>query len=169
MKKILIALDYDPPAQVIAERGYALARDMQAEVYLLHVLAEGGYYLAPDYPAIMGFEGFNALSTAQISNIDELRKAARNYLDTTRQHLGDDRIQTLVREGDFAEGIVETAGEIQADLIVMGSHGRRGLGKMIMGSVAEQVLHRSSVPLFIIPTKNIRDGQDTRTAESPKH
>ena len=49
MKKILIALDYDPPAQKIAETGYALAKDMNAEVVLLHVVLQAREFkeLAP--------------------------------------------------------------------------------------------------------------------------
>lgn len=56
-------------------------------------------------------------------------------------------------EGVFADSILEAAKSESADIIVMGSHGRGGLDKLIMGSVAEKVLHHSSVPLFIIPTK----------------
>jgi nucleotide-binding universal stress UspA family protein len=157
MKKILIALDYGPPAQKIAETGYALAKAMSADVILLHVLSEPAYYFSPEYSAIMGFEGFNALSMAPSINSDELKKAAQSYLDKTKQHLHDENIQTIIIEGDFAASIVETAMEINADIIVMGSHGRRGFNKIIMGSVAEQVLHKSTIPLFIIPVKNVEE------------
>ena len=59
----------------------------------------------------------------------------------------------MVEEGDFAEVILKTARHIHADIIVMGSHSRRWLDKILMGSVTEKVLHRTSIPLFIIPTK----------------
>lgn len=159
MKKILIALDYDPPAQKIAETGYALAKDMNAEVVLLHVVSEAAYYSSLSYSPIMGYEGFNNLDVLAMANADELKKAAGEYLNKTKQHLNDTSIQTIVKEGDFADGILAAAKEVNADLIVMGSHGRRGLDKVLLGSVAEQVLHKTDIPLFIIPTKKIENNK----------
>ncbi len=155
MKKVLIALDYEPPAQKIAETGYTLAKAMNAEIVLLHVLSDANYYASLNYFPVMGYEGFNNISTLPVENIDDLRKTAQEFLDKSKQHLNDDTITTVIKEGDFAEGIIATAAETNADVIVMGSHGRRGLDKMLMGSVAERVLHKSTVPLFIIPTKSI--------------
>ena len=155
MKKILIALDYDPPAQKIAEAGYALAKAMNAQVVLLHVVSDAAYYSSLNYSPIMGYEGFNNLDMISTENADGLRKAAQDYLDKSKQYLKDETIQTVVKEGDFAECILEAATEMNADVIVMGSHGRHGLDKMLLGSVAEQVLHKSTIPLFIIPTKNL--------------
>lgn len=154
MKKVLIALDYDPPAQRIAEKGYELAKSMNAEVILLHVVSEAFYYTSPNYSSIMGYEGFNDLNLVPLSNVEELRKAALNFLNMSKKHLGDESIQTVIREGEFGENIINTAKEVNADLIVMGSHGRRGLDKILLGSVAEQVLHKTHIPLYIIPTKD---------------
>ena len=155
MKKILIALDYDPAAEKIAEKGYDLAKSMNAEIILLHVISEPLYYTSANYSPIMGYEGFNNLDMVQLTNVDELKKAAQNFLNMSKQHLGDDSIQTIVVEGEFEESIVGTAKEMNADIIVMGSHGRRGLDKLLLGSVTEQVLHKTDIPLFIIPTKNV--------------
>lgn len=159
MKKVLIALDYDPPAQKIAETGYALAKDMNAEVFLLHVVSEAVYYSSSNYSPIMGYEGFNNLDMISMANVEELRKAASDYLDKSKQYLKDISIQTLIKEGDFADGILEAAKEINADIIVMGSHGRHGLDKVLLGSVAEQVLHKTEIPLFIIPTKKTENNK----------
>lgn len=153
MKKILIALDYDPAAQEIAETGYALAKSMNAKVVLLHVTSDYFYYSALDYSPILGYDSFSNLGALQTNTVEELHKAAENYLETTKQHLGDNAIQTVVKDGDFGDMILQTAKEMNIDIIVMGSHGRRGLDKILMGSVAEKVLRHSSIPLFIIPTK----------------
>ena len=153
MKKVLIALDYDPTAQNIAETGFAFAKSMNAKVILLHVTSDYVYYSSLDYSPILGYDSFSNLGVLQTNTVDELHKAAEGYLDTTRRHLGDETIQTLVKDGDFGEIILETAKELNADVIVMGTHRRRGLDKILMGSVAEKVLHNSSIPLFIIPTK----------------
>lgn len=157
MKKILIALDYDPPAQKIAEQGYALAKAMNAEVILLHVVSEAMYYSSLNYSPILGYEGFNNLNMVQLTNGDELKKAAQDYLDKSKQYLGDETIKTIIEEGDFGDSILAVASRLSADVIVMGSHRRHGIDKILMGSVAEQVLHKTEVPLFIIPTKNTGD------------
>lgn len=153
MKKILIAVDYDPTAQKIAETGYAFAKSMGARVTLLHVTSDYVYYSSLDYSPILGYDSFSNLGVIQTNTIEELHNAAENYLETTKRHLGDETIETVVKDGDFGEVILETAEELNIDIIVMGTHGRRGLDKILMGSVAEKVLRNSSIPLFIIPTK----------------
>lgn len=154
MKKILIALDYNPSAQKIAETGYAFAKSMNAQVILLHITSDAAYYSLPNYSPIMGFNSFNNLDIIQTDIIEVLKKAAQEYLDKSKQHLGDESIQTIVKDGDFGQSILDTATEINADVIVMGTQSRHGLDKILMGSVAEKVLHKSSIPLFIIPTKD---------------
>jgi nucleotide-binding universal stress UspA family protein len=159
MKKILIALDYDPPAQKIAESGYALAKAMNAQVILIHVVAESIYYSSLNYSPIMGYDGFSNLDVVQVYTGEQLNKAAQDYLDKSKEHLSDSNIQTVIREGDFAKNILSVADEMNVDIIVLGSHGRRGLDKILLGSVAEQVLHWTKVPLYIIPTKKFEEGK----------
>jgi len=153
MKKVLIALDYDPTAQKVAETGYALAKTMGAKVTLLHVIVDATYYSTLDYSPITGFMGFDYTDISQLINVDGLKKATQHFLDKTKHHLGDDTIQTLVKEGDFAETILVAAKDLHADIIVMGSHSRRWLDEILLGSVTEKVLHHTTIPLFIIPTK----------------
>ena len=155
MKKILIALNYDPSAQKIAETGYALAKSMNARVILLHVTFDAAYYSSLNYSPIMGFDGFSNVDLIETGTVEELlKKEAQEYLDKSKQHLEDKTIETVVKDGDFGDSILDTAKAMNVDVIVMGTHGRRGLDKLLMGSVAEKVLHHSSIPLFIIPTKN---------------
>jgi nucleotide-binding universal stress UspA family protein len=153
MKKILIALDYNPSAQKVAETGYALAKATNAKTILLHVISDVTYYSSINYSPIMGFGGFSSGDTVQTDTIEEIEKAAQTYLDKSKQHLGDEGIQTVVRNGDYGETILKTAEELHVDIIVMGSHSRRGLEKILVGSVAEKVLQHSLIPVFIIPTK----------------
>ena len=154
MKKILIALDYDPSAQKIAETGYAFAKSMNAQLILLHIISDPAYYSSLNYSPIMGFDSFSNLDIIQTDTTEVLKKAAQEYLDKSKQHLGDKSIQTVVKDGDFGQSILDTATEMNVDVIVMGTHSRRGLDKILMGSVAEKVLHKSSIPLFIIPIKD---------------
>lgn len=151
--KVLIALDYDPTAQKVAEAGFSMAKAMGAAVVLLHVISDPVYYSSAEYSPIMGFSGYMEMDPIQLESVDGLKKASQNYLDKSKHHLGDDTIQTLVKEGDFADSILKTAKSIHADMIVLGSHSRKWLENMVMGSVTEKVLHHTSIPLLIIPTK----------------
>ena len=153
MKKVLIALDYDPTAQKIAEQGFKLAKAMGAEVVLLHVISESVYYTSREYSPIMGFDGYLEMGPIELESVEGLKKASQLFLNKSKQHLGDESIRTLVKEGDFGETILKTAKEVHADTIVLGSHSRKWLENIVMGSVTEKVLHHTSIPLFIIPTK----------------
>jgi nucleotide-binding universal stress UspA family protein len=154
MKKVLIALDYNPSAQKVAETGFSMAKAMNAEISLLHVIADPMYYTSPEYSPIMGFDGFMETSQLQLDSIDGLEKASLLFLDKSRLHLGDKTIKTMVMKGDFAESILLAAKKLHADIIVMGSHSRKWLENIVMGSVTEKVLHNTTLPLFIVPTKN---------------
>ena len=153
MKKVLIALDFDPSAQVIAETGFQLAKAMNAQVTLLHVVSDATYYSSLNYSPIMGFDSFSNMDIVQTEAFTGLQEAANEFLNKSKQHLGDETIQTITVGGDFGDSIIDVATDINADIIVMGTHSRRGLEKILMGSVAEKVLRKSAVPLFIIPTK----------------
>jgi nucleotide-binding universal stress UspA family protein len=159
IKKILIALDYNPTAQKIAETGYLLANTMNAEVTLVHVIVNPVYYSSLEYSPIMGFNGFINSDIGQLLSTDELKKASLHFLDKTKEHLHDERINTLAVEGDFADAILQAAKDLHVDLIVMGSHSQRWLEKILMGSVTEKVLHHTSIPLFIVPTKKRRSSK----------
>jgi nucleotide-binding universal stress UspA family protein len=143
MKKVLIALDYDQTAQKVANVGYSIAKDMNAEVILLHVISNPVLY----------YSSYMAMAPSQINSVTELKEVAQNFIDKTKHNLGDKTIQTIIKEGDTAESILESAKKLKADIIVMGTHSRKWLENILMGSVAENVLKHTTLPLFIIPTK----------------
>jgi nucleotide-binding universal stress UspA family protein len=153
MKKILIALDYDPTAKKVAEIGFDFAKTMGAEIVLLHVISDPVYYSSTDYSPIMGFTGYLDTDPLQLNAIEMLKTASLNFLDKTRIHLGDSTIQTVVEEGDFADSIVKTAKKLHIDMIILGSHSQKWLENIVMGSVTKEVLRQSEIPLLIIPTK----------------
>jgi len=153
MKKVLIALDYDPTAKKVAEVGFEFAKAMGAEVVLLHVISDPVYYSSTDYSPIMGFTGYLNADPLELNTTEVLKTASLNFLDKTRIHLGDKAIQTVVEEGDFADSIVKIAKKLHADMIILGSHSQKWLENIVMGSVTEEVLRQSEIPLLIIPTK----------------
>ena len=153
MKNILIALDYNPTAQRIAELGFSLGENNHAAITLLHVISDPSYYASTKYDPIMGFGGYMNMDLLRPDIMDELKTTSLDFLEKTKHHLGDDTIKTLVREGIIAASILDAAKELNADIIVMGSHSQRWLENIVMGSITEYVLHRTDIPLFIIPTK----------------
>ncbi len=142
MKNVLIALDYDPTAKVVANAGFLLAKTMKAEITLLHVISKPVPYYA-------SYQGMAPL----LKNTNELNATSQIFLDKLKNDLGDKTIRTLLKEGDTSDFILKTANEMNADVIVLGTHSRKWLENILLGSVAESVLKDSTIPLFIIPTK----------------
>ncbi|HUX53893.1 MAG TPA: universal stress protein [Williamwhitmania sp.] len=154
-KKVLIALDFDPTAQKVAEIGFSLGKAMDAEITLLHVILEPVNYTSTGHVTVMGFAGYpqSEMGMLQTDGESALKKVAQQYLDKSKQHLGDRNILTVVKEGDFGDSILKTAEDLHANVIVLGSHSRKWMENVLMGSVTEKILQHTSIPLFIVPTK----------------
>jgi nucleotide-binding universal stress UspA family protein len=153
MKKVLIALDYDPTAQKVLEVGYLFAKSMGSEVILLHVIKDTGLYYSKEFSPIMGFSGYLEAGRFPLESIESIKEASLFFLEMSKRHIGDDSIKILVKEGDFADTILMEAKKLKADIIVLGSHSIKWLENILMGSVTEKVLRHTTLPLFIVPTK----------------
>jgi len=143
INKVLIALDYDPTAKKVAEAGYAMAKAMGAEVILLHVVENLIAYSL----------SYLNMGPLQLDTVVELKDASQQFLDKTKLLLDDVTVQTVVREGDFANSIIEAVIEFDIDILVMGSLSKRWLEDIIRGSVTEQVMKKTPIPVFIVPTR----------------
>jgi nucleotide-binding universal stress UspA family protein len=153
MKKVLIAVDYDPSARKVAKMGYELAVAMNARVVILHVVANDIQYTPLDYSPITGFGGYMDINPLKQESLDWARKTSEQFLANLKDHLSDDKISTVVEEGDVPFSILKCAEEINASMIVMGTHSRRWFEEILMGSVSEKVLRKTSIPVYIIPMK----------------
>lgn len=151
MKKILIALDYSPTAAQVASWGQELTKALQADATLLHVVVESANYSANIYDPIMGFVGFPYLDHEADRPPDTSTQEALSYLEKTRQHLKNQTMKTLVARGNVSDIILETAEEIDADIIVIGTNSRHGLEEFLLGSTAHKLIQHAHIPLFIIP------------------
>jgi nucleotide-binding universal stress UspA family protein len=85
--------------------------------------------------------------------MEVMKSASLNFLGKTRIHLVDPNVQIMVEEGEVAETILRTAKKIHADIVVIGSHSRKWLENIVMGSVSGEVLNHTTIPVQIIPTK----------------
>ena len=86
---VLIALDYDPTAQKVAEKGYSMAKAMNAEVILLHVISAPLYYSSVGNAPIMGLTDSMGVDPLLYENMDRLKTVSQNFLDNSKKHLGD--------------------------------------------------------------------------------
>lgn len=154
MKKVLIALDYDPTSQKVAEIGYATAKEMNAEVILLHVITDPEHYTSSEYSAIMGMQGYMDTSQIQTDSAEGLFNASMHFLNKIKINLNDETINTMVREGDVAETILAAAKDRFADIIAIGSHSQKWLENVLLGSITEKVIRHTPIPLLIVPIKS---------------
>jgi nucleotide-binding universal stress UspA family protein len=150
LKHVLIPLDGTPLAEQIIEPAVALGELMGADYTLLRVIRP----IAPAaYPAAGAMSGPFPHALGQLRRVEtESRAQAQQYLDEVAQRLRGDvlRVRTqVVDEAQPAGAVIEAARKLSADLIAMQTHSRRGLSRLILGSVAEKVLRGVGVPLLI--------------------
>ena len=139
--KILHPTDFSECAAEAQAVAVDLARRLDAELVLVQVLVE-----APLYS-----EGF--ISRRQVQTVyDAQRKWSEETLEARAEQLRQSGIKTSwrVQAGAPHEEIVRTAEEEHADMIVMGTHGRGGLNRMILGSVAERVIRLARCPVLTV-------------------
>lgn len=97
--------------------------------------------------------GFNDSDLAHLQDKEGLKNATTNFLNKLKHHLGDESVETVVKEGEFGESILKAAKNLDADVIVMGSHSRNWIDSVLLGSVTKNVLSSATILLFIIPIK----------------
>lgn len=133
-KKILSPVDFDENSMAALDYACKLAVENEAVLYVLHAI-----FIPVTSPG---------LPLEQYPPVSE--GPARAQLDNAaREHLfGKVRYETLARSGKPADVIIKLAEEIDADLIVMATHGRTGITRLLLGSVAEQVVRESPRPVL---------------------
>lgn len=139
-KQILVPIDFSTYAEQALDYAVMLAHQLGATVHLVNAVgvpALGAPEIGLAYAASM-------IETIIVENRKALDKLAATYRD------GGTIGQAIVRNGDPRDVILQTAEEIGADLIVMGTHGRRGLSRALIGSVAEMVVRTSPIPVLTV-------------------
>lgn len=139
-KRILVPLDGSALAEQILPYVTSLAKDPQAVITLLRVAG----HPVTSYRV-------EALSV-NATRSDDSYAHCEQYLQGIAAPLQQSglNVETRVLEGPIAEVIIDHAAEMQADLVVMSTHGRTGIGRWLLGSVADRVVHSLNVPLFLM-------------------
>lgn len=145
-KHILVPTDLSEGAEQALEYACELARRLDAEIHLLNVVG---------IPALGVPELGVALTSTVIDQLVTENQAALDQIARTKctARLG----QVLIKAGDPRDTINRTAQELGADLIVMGTHGRRGITRALLGSVAETVVR--TAPCAVL-TVRLREASD---------
>jgi len=142
-RRILVAVDGSPAAQRGLREAIRLAKAQRARLFILHVVNE---FYAYDYMA-------GAAAGADVMAL--LRDAGRRILARAQAAARKQgvRAATVMREivgGAAADPIAREARRLRADLIVLGTHGRRGVRRLVLGSDAEQVVRTATVPVLLV-------------------
>ena len=151
IQKILIAVDDSRYADHAAEFGFEMARLCNSEVGLVNIIE----------PIIMPAGGDSITGiTTEVSMVDESemvriqKEAAENTIRRIQGQYGDQlKITNFTEYGLTADGILKCSAEFGAHLIVVGTHNRSGIDRLLMGSIAENVVRHSKIPVLVVPLK----------------
>ena len=150
-KKILIGIDNSKYAEHAAKIGFGLARDYSAHVGLVHII-EPAFVASPTTDTSMGMPLQGAADISGIEVMDIQNELSVGIIDRTiKAYAGELEVTHFTDFGSTADGILSCSKEFKADLIVIGTHSRSGLDRLIMGSVAEEVIRNSEIPVLVIP------------------
>ncbi|MCH7336088.1 universal stress protein [Acinetobacter sp. NIPH 2699] len=141
-QNILVPVDDSPISYAAVEHALSLAKLSGAKVTVLSVVAVDPY---------VGVD-FYQVAPAITEHFMQAEAHAKTQLQDIAQSFSqnDINVATKIYHGSASEGILFVADEIGADLIVMGSHGRTGVKRLLLGSVARTVLTESHIPVLII-------------------
>src|SRR5690242_6619071 len=123
-KRVLVPVDFSPPSILAVNYGVSLARQFRGQLMLLHVLSGG-----------------------ESPERQEQATAALSML-VSPEDQDDLNLLVLVKAGEIRQQIEAAVAEQHADFVVMGTHGRRLLGRLFIGSVTEDLLRRMTIPLM---------------------
>lgn len=135
-KTILVPVDFEGASKRAIETAKWLSRALDADLVLLHVHDRPGF----EHPELPG---------ETVTRIEGLvEEAARKSLADLTAEVG--ALRSVFRSGDAPQQIVAAAAELRPIMIVMGTHGRRGLNRILLGSVAAHVVRAAPVPVVTV-------------------
>lgn len=140
IKRILCAVDFSDSSALVADYATELGKSLGAEITVL--------YVAPSLNQYVGFH----VPPSSIENfvggiVDGAEQTMEQFI---QDNFAGVKVSGRVVTGYAAEEILGVAKEVQADMIAMGTHGRRGIDRLLFGSVAEKVVKSAEIPVLTI-------------------
>jgi nucleotide-binding universal stress UspA family protein len=157
-RRILVPVDGSTSANQGLQHALKLAKDQHARVRVLNVVDEMAVL-----PMMYGYP--DDISVV----IDSMREAGKQIIEdggalAKRAHVQADTAVVEARGRVVSDAILEQARKFHADLIVMGTHGRRGLNRLLLGSDAERVLRSADVPVLLVKANGVEPQVTKRRA-----
>jgi nucleotide-binding universal stress UspA family protein len=147
-KRILVATDFGEPAASAVDMAVTLASTFNAELLVFHA-----YWFPP-----IGYAAFaEGLSSLMSDLIDQDEKTFDGVVAAVRARYS--RTDGVLVNAEPWGAILEAAKDRKADLVIVGTHGRRGLSRLFLGSVAERVVRLSPVPVLTAPGREDADAK----------
>jgi nucleotide-binding universal stress UspA family protein len=143
IRNVLFATDFSPTSESALPYATAICRRFCSTLHLVHVLSEASL--------LMMTGGVDYVSMATI--YEDAHNEAKDKLDQIATHFETIPHRNYVRHGVLWKNLAAIIEENDIDLIVVGTHGRTGLGKLLLGSVAEDILHHASCPVLTVGPK----------------
>ena len=137
--RILVPIDFSEASVAALRHAKEIALTYGAEIDLLHVVREIAY------PSAYGFE------PAHFSMDEFLDRAESKLGELAQDEIGVEHAMVEATVGDPATGILDYVSANDCDLVVLATHGRTGVERFLIGSVAERVLRRAPTPVFVVP------------------
>jgi nucleotide-binding universal stress UspA family protein len=151
-EKILVPLDGSDVAEAvlpdIEKLVLKMSPSIQAEVILLQVISTLTYNMLTDDD--------RAQIPYSATDLKQIKGTAKRYLDKVALRMknnGVKNVKTMVTTGHAADEIIKVAEEKSTDLIAMSTHGRSGLGRWALGSIADKIQHISPIPVLLVRAK----------------
>jgi nucleotide-binding universal stress UspA family protein len=142
MKIILAPVDFSDVTDAVVQAAGEIAKAFQASLYLLHI--------APPDPYFVGYEP--GPQTVRDTIAQQIHKEQHQLQELESQVKGKGYdVHALLVQGATTEKILQEAKRLEADMIVVGSHGHGALQKLLVGSVAEGILRKAPCPVLIVP------------------
>jgi nucleotide-binding universal stress UspA family protein len=150
---ILVATDFSDASAAATAYAFQLARTVSAKLYLIHVVPES------DVQVMRALRGHlqSHIETDALVQIYYADADQRLTQLVDRAHATDLVQERLIVTGQPASEIISWAAAKNVDLIIVGTHGRSGLNRVMMGSVAEHVLRLAACPVLIVPVRQDED------------
>ncbi|MCZ2109112.1 MAG: universal stress protein [Dehalococcoidia bacterium] len=145
--KILVPLDGTPESEAALGPTAEIAKRFDSTVVLVQVTPGYGQIIGATAAESFGASG-SVAAAQEIAVAAE--SAASSYLDAIRTKYGTSTWETVVAEGNSSDTIVEQARGHAADLIVMATHARKGLARLFLGSVSEDVIRKCGIPVLVV-------------------
>jgi nucleotide-binding universal stress UspA family protein len=145
MKTLLVSIDFSPISQKVVDEAAVLAASMGARIVLLNVTEPAAAYV----PVGAAMDVITAPVPVEPADLNVVREQLEEVAKPLKER--GIPVETLVVEGLPADEILQQATKADASLIVMGSHGHGALYHLFSGSVVTAVLHRSKIPVTVIP------------------